>query len=322
MNSIKYNDEFSRTFGSLRVSLTQACNFQCTYCVPQGLSLKKLNDELSAKDLFFLTQALVKTAGITKLRLTGGEPLLYQDLENFISLIKGLPLEDKSITTNAIFLEKYLPLLWNGGFRRINISLDSLDEEIFVKMSHRKGLKKILQAIEKALEMGFRIKINMVPMKNLNEEQIITLLDFCLERNIECRYIELMKMGHIKNVFEKFFISMKELLEIISQKYDFQKSDAPMDSVAQRFEIIGKGFFGIIPNYSAPFCQNCNRLRLTSDGRIYGCISNTNNQSITHLLKLKPPEYEEKLKRILLGAMESKQKVFVGTDTYMQQIGG
>ena len=179
-----------------------------------------------------------------------------------------------------------------------------------------------MQAIEKALEMGFRIKINMVPMKNLNEEQIITLLDFCLERNIECRYIELMKMGHIKNVFEKFFISMKELLEIISQKYDFQKSDAPMDSVAQRFEIIGKGFFGIIPNYSAPFCQNCNRLRLTSDGRIYGCISNTSNQSITHLLKLKPPEYEEKLKRILLGAMESKQKVFVGTDTYMQQIGG
>ena len=93
-------------------------------------------------DLFFLTQALVKTAGITKLRLTGGEPLLYQDLENFISLIKGLPLEDKSITTNAIFLEKYLPLLWNGGFRRINISLDSLDEEIFIKISHRKGLKK------------------------------------------------------------------------------------------------------------------------------------------------------------------------------------
>ena len=132
MNSIKYNDEFSRTFGSLRVSLTQACNFQCTYCVPQGLSLKKLNNELSAKDLFFLTQALVKTAGITKLRLTGGEPLLYQDLENFISLIKGLPLEDKSITTNAIFLEKYLPLLWNGGFRRINISLDSLDEEIYI----------------------------------------------------------------------------------------------------------------------------------------------------------------------------------------------
>ena len=127
-------------------------------------------------------------------------------------------------------------------------------------------------------------------------------------------------MGHIKTVFEKLFISMKELLEIISQKYDFQKSDAPVDSVAQRFEIIGKGFFGIIPNYSAPFCQNCNRLRLTSDGRIYGCISNTRNQSITHLLNCQ--NYEEELKRILLGAMESKQKVFVGADTYMQQIGG
>ena len=94
-------------------------------------------------------------------------------------------------------------------------------------------MKKILQAIDKALEMGFRLKINMVPMKNLNEEQIITLLDFCLARNIECRYIELMKMGHIKTVFEKLFISMKELLEIISQKYDFQKSDAPVDSVAK-----------------------------------------------------------------------------------------
>ncbi len=320
MDSIKYNDEFSRVFGSLRVSLTQACNFQCTYCVPQGLSLKKLNSELNAKELFFLTKALIKTAAITKLRLTGGEPLLYGDLKCFLDLLQKLPLKDKSLTTNAVLLEKYLPALWDSGFRRINISLDSLDEKIFLKMSHRKGLDRVLRAIDKALEMGFFLKINMVPMKNLNEEQIVTLLDFCLERNIECRYIELMKMGHIKNVFEKFFISMEELLEKISQKYHFQKRDAPIDSVAQRFEIKGKGFFGIIPNYSAPFCQHCNRLRLTSDGKIYGCISNTRNQSITHLLNCR--NYEEELKKILLSAMESKQKTFVGADTYMQQIGG
>ncbi len=290
--------------------------------MPQNLALKKLPNELNAADLFFLTQALVKTAGITKLRLTGGEPLLYRDLENFLDFLQKLPLKDKSLTTNAFLLEKYLSPLWDSGFRRINISLDSLDEKIFVKMSHRKGLKRVLSAIDKALEMGFRLKINMVPMKNLNEEHIIPLLDFCLARNIECRYIELMKMGHIKNVFESFFISMDELLEKISQKYHFQKSDAPIDSVAQKFEIAGKGFFGIIPNYSAPFCQNCNRLRLTSDGKIYGCLSNTRNQSITHLLNSEPQEYKVELKKVLLGAMESKQKVFVGADTYMQQIGG
>ena len=322
MDKIKYTDDFGRTFASLRVSLTQACNFQCSYCVPAGLHLKKLPDELNASSLFCLTESLVKVANIQKLRLTGGEPLLYANLESFVELLKKLQLKDKSITTNGILLEKHLDLLWESGFKRLNLSLDSLEEKSFTQMSKRKGLKKVLQAIEKALQKGFSIKINVVPMKLLNDNQILPLLDFCLENKIECRYIELMKMGHLGPVFNKYFISMEQILAEIKTKYKIKKATAPLDSVAQRFEIVNKGFFGIIPNLSAPFCSNCNRLRLTSDGRVYGCISNTKNHSIKHLLDCSAETRQQELMKILPEAMKSKQKVFVGAETYMQQIGG
>ena len=314
-------DKFSREFRSLRVSLTQACNFQCTYCVPKGLFLKKLAGELSAKQLFFLTSQIVKASKIQKLRLTGGEPLLYSSLAIFLRSTKKLKIE-KSITTNGFFLEKYLDLLWECGYKRINISFDSLAQEGFYKLARRKALTKVLQAIEKACICGFALKLNVVPMNGLNSNQIIPLLDFCLKRKIECRYIELMQMGHISGIFKQYFVSMQEILDIISKKYTFSRVTTSLSSTSQRFQIPNKGFFGIIPNNSAPFCQNCDRLRLTSDGKLYGCISNTKNNTLRYLLALSKEDCQKELKNILPQAMKSKKEFFVGAKTFMQEIGG
>lgn len=315
-------DEFDRKFRSLRVSLTQACNFQCVYCVPQGLSLKKLPQELAPAELFFLTQQILKSCGIKKIRLTGGEPLLYQGLQDFLNATNKLSVE-KSITTNGLLLEKNLQLLWQCGYKRINISLDSLRSESFQVLSRRKGMSKILNALEKASEIGFSLKINVVPMKSINEDQILPLLDFCLQRNIECRYIELMQMGHInKKVFEKYFISMQEILMQISTKYQFHKIETDVSATAQKFQIAPQSTFGIIPNYSAPFCQHCDRLRITSDGKLYGCISSRDHHCLKHLLQKSPKECQEELQKILPLAMKSKKKTFVGTEIFMQEIGG
>lgn len=322
MKEIKYKDGYGRKFASLRVSLTQACNFQCSYCVPIHLKLKKLPNELSAPELFELTSALVLSANIKRIRLTGGEPLIYFDLVKFLELLKKLDVEEKSLTTNGLFLSNYIDLLWDSGFRRLNISLDSLDKNGFKQISNRKGLAKVLNSIELGLKKGFSFKINVVPMKSINEEQILPLLDFCLERNIECRYIELMKMGHLWPVFDKYFISMEIILNKIRKKYNFKKVTTPIYATAQKFEIENKGFFGIIPNMSAPFCNNCDRLRLTSDGKVYGCISNTRNHSIRHLLTMNTEQQIKEVEKILLKSMESKQNAFIGATTYMQQLGG
>ena len=318
-----YQDSFGRKFRSLRIGLTQACNFQCIYCVPKGFSLKKLPTELGANDLFFLTNQLIKACGIKKIRLTGGEPFLYQDLEKFLLLTSKLPVV-KSITTNGLLLEKNLFLLKKAGYQKINVSLDSLNLQNFQTFTLRKGLKKVLNAIEKACQLNFQLKINVVPMKSLNEDQILPLLDFCLDLGIECRYIELMKMGHVNgNFFEKYFFSMKKILTTIKKKYSF--TPAPKNNAAEtakRFLIANRGYFGIIPNHSEPFCKDCDRLRLISNGNLYGCISNTKHHCLTNLLHLSPKESQEKLTRILPIAMQSKQRIFAGTKIYMQEIGG
>ena len=324
MGDLKKNslDKFSREFQSLRISLTQACNFQCVYCVSKGLVLKKLAKELLAQELFFLAQQIIQCAGIKKIRLTGGEPLLYQGIEEFLRATREINIE-KSITTNGVLLEKNLQLLWQCGYHRINISLDALQQGVFQELTRRKGLAKVLSAVERARQLGFALKINVVLMKSLNEHQILPLLDFCLQRNIECRYIELMQMGHInKTLFDRYFLSMPEILKTIASKYNFNRVLTDPSATAQKFAIPKKGFFGIIPNYSAPFCKNCNRLRITSDGKLYGCISSTKHQSLIYLLELSKEKIQKELEKILPLAMKSKQNFFVGSSTFMQQIGG
>lgn len=318
-------DRLGRRFSNLRVSLTAACNYACTYCVPDGKKLQPASMELDADQMLSLVQLLVDGGGIEKLRITGGEPLLSPKFETFITGVMGLELDDVSITTNGQFLPKYASLLISLGLKRINVSLDTLRPDRFRVIARSGDLETVLDGIDRVLDAGMKVKINTVPLRSENVDQLVPLLDFALERGIELRYIELMNMGHLKrsDLYAKDFIGMNEILELIGEKYEFIQAHAPFDSTAVRYEIPGRGFFGIIANETEPFCRTCSRLRLSSNGHLYGCLSNTKNYDMKPLLEM--PEFRavNELQKLLRMALDDKQSVaFTGETTVMKFIGG
>ena len=318
-------DKFGRQFRNLRVSLTSACNYACSYCVPKGKSLNRLPGELTAEQLFNAIDLLKASAGVQQLRLTGGEPLIARSFDRLLSRLGELALHDVSLTTNGQHLSEKLPLILGAGINRINVSLDSLNPVAFRAIARGGNLDKVLAGIEQALAAGLKVKVNMVPMRRSNADQILPMLAYCLERGIELRFIELMRMGHLQSspAFYADFIGMEELLEMISQNYDYVRAQAPVDSTAIRFSVVGGGYFGIIANESEPFCRSCTRLRLSADGKLYGCLSSSQFYNISHLLDQPWHRALPELQQILAQALRSKQDLqFTGGATIMKIIGG
>jgi len=320
-----YQDPYNRQYRKLRVSLTAACNYACQYCVPDGKKLLKAKHEMSVEQFIQAISLIVESAGIEQLRITGGEPLISNKLEAFLEGLKSLNIPELCLTTNGQFLEQKLPALLDAGVNRINVSLDTLDPIRFKEICRGGDLDTVLRGIDKAVEAGVKLKINMVPLKQHNTDQVVPMLEYCLERGIELRYIELMKMGHLASgdEYRQEFWSMKSLLDQISTQYDYAPTHAPVDSTAVRFQIPGKGEFGIIANESKPFCRTCSRLRLSSAGFIYGCLSSSRRHYIADLLLLERASGLEAMHQVLGGAMKDKQDlVFTGETTVMKMIGG
>ncbi|MEM1435676.1 MAG: radical SAM protein [Pseudomonadota bacterium] len=319
-------DIYGRRFRNLRVSLTAACNYACTYCVPDGKKLLPARHELSAPQLLEAVELLIAGAGIEKLRITGGEPLLSPKLDTFLNGVMALPLEDVAMTTNGQLLLRYADLIIGSGLKRLNVSLDTLDPERFRAIARGGDLETVLAGIERMREAGLRIKINMVPMRRSNIDQVVPMLRYCLERGIELRYIELMNMGHLRqgNQYALDLVAMPELLGMISEHYEFERTDAAYDSTSVRFRITdGDGVFGVIANESAPFCASCSRLRLASNGHLYGCLSNSRSQDISELLALPQADAIDALQPVLGSALADKQSLgFSGEVTVMKFIGG
>lgn len=318
-------DRHGRQFRNLRVSLTAACNYACVYCVPDGQKLLKQADELDAEETLRAVRYLVEAAGIDRLRLTGGDPLVTPKFETFLPAVMQLGLKDVSLTTNGQLLTRKFATIEAARLSRINISLDTLNPEAFRAIARGGDLATVLDGIELCRQYGMKIKINMVPMRSGNLDQVLPMLEWCLDRGIELRYIELMRMGHLArgNQFDRDFVGMDELLERIGERYEFVRTDAPHDSTAVRFQIPGHGCFGIIPNASEPFCSSCTRLRLSADGRLFGCLSDARSQSIRPLLALPRHEALPGLQALLRTALTHKQPVaFKGEVTVMKFIGG
>jgi len=318
-------DKQGRQFKNLRVSLTAACNYACTYCVPNGQRLQPAAHELDGAELLQAVSLLIDAAGIDKLRITGGEPLLSPKFDEFAAGLAGLDLKDIAITTNGQLIERKANALIGSAIKRANVSLDTLDPDAFKEIARGGDLPTVLRGIDLLREAGWKLKMNMVPMRRANADQIVPLLDYCLERDIELRYIELMNMGHLRNGngFAQDFLGMEEILELIGQRFDYRRTDAPFDSTAVRYEVPGAGFFGIIANESAPFCSGCTRLRLASNGDIYGCLSNSAHHSMKPLLQLPHHDALPRLQQLLGVALQDKQDLsFRGEVTVMKFIGG
>ena len=319
-------DRQGRRFRNLRVSLTAACNYACTYCVADGRRLVAARDELTAASMLRAVELLRDVAGVEELRITGGEPLLSDRLEPFLRGIGVLGLQDISLTTNGQLLAGKLQLLRSAGIRRLNVSLDTLDPSAFRKIAKGGDLQTVLSGIEQARRAGMIIKINMVPMRGSNLDQVMPMLGFCLEQGYELRFIELMRMGHLAQHAEAFctqFVGQRELLELIGERYEFTQAEAPVDSTALRYSVGESGAFGIIANESVPFCRSCSRLRLSSTGWLYGCLSSNRGHYMGELLELPSEQAHPQLAGLLSQALGDKQDAaFTGSALIMKSLGG
>jgi cyclic pyranopterin phosphate synthase len=318
-------DALGRRFRNLRVSLTAACNYACTYCVPDGKRLQAATHELEADELTYAVKLLMDAAGIDRLRITGGEPMLTPKFDTFLPAVMALGLEDVSVTTNGQFVLRKFDTLVDSGLQRINVSLDTLNPDRFRAIARSGDLETVLGGLADLKAAGIKVKINMVPMKTANADQILPMLDYCLENGFELRFIELMQMGHLKTsqAFQRDFLGMAEILETIGTRHEFTRTDAPYDSTAVRYEIPGAGCFGIIANESEPFCSACTRLRLSSNGFLYGCLSNAVSHDVRPILALPEHHALAQLQSVLVRALADKQSAsFTGEITVMKFIGG
>ena len=319
-------DQIGRQFRNLRISLTAACNYACTYCVPDGKRLLPADAELSAEDMNYLVRLLVEVAGIEKIRITGGEPLLSPKFDDVISQVDQLDLKDVAITTNGQLIPRKEAVLRASTVRRVNVSLDTLDRVHFRDIARSGDVDTVLKGIDLLLDMGCKVKINTVPMRSQNYHQLVPLLEYAMQRGVELRYIELMNMGHLRasKQYQQDFVGMAEILELIGQKYTVETAYAPPDATATRFKVLETGqYFGVIANESAPFCAGCNRLRLSSNGQLFGCLSNSKSYDLTSLLNLSQAQAVAALQQKLDRALGDKQQTrFSGEVTVMKFIGG
>lgn len=264
-------DSYKRTITYLRISVTERCNFRCQYCMPEKpFSWLPKEDILSFEDLFLLVKIAIDE-GVTKIRITGGEPLLRSDLEHFIAMInnykRGL---DLAVTTNGFLLKDYALKLKVAGLKRVNVSLDSLKQDVAAKIAQKNILSSVKAGIEEAIKVGLIVKINMVPIKGINENEIIDILEYAKKRGVNVRFIEYMENIHAKEKFEG--LGSEEIQNLIATKYHFKAIGRICSSPAYLYELIDGYKFGIIDPHKHDFCKECNRIRLTANGMLTPCL--------------------------------------------------
>ncbi len=335
-------DNFGRQITYLRISVTDRCNLRCVYCMPEsGISLLNHNEVISYEDILRLTGILSKH-GVNKIRITGGEPLVRKGLTGLIenmSRIKGI--EDISMTTNGILLEKYASELYNAGLKRINISLDSLKEERFCKITRMGSLKDVLTGIKLVKKTGFKpVKINTVLIRGINDDEIIDFVNFAKEFELNLRFIEYMPIGGniaesvlSKEIEEKIRSEFDDFGLMIGNQAENNAYNADVYSgVSRSFGFKdGKAVIGFISPLSEHFCGNCNRLRLTASGNLRPCLFYDNEYNIKDILKENDDEavFEKvsgiiKLKRFKhnFNDKAEKKESLLWANDFMNGIGG
>ncbi|MCT7472592.1 GTP 3',8-cyclase MoaA [Aliarcobacter cryaerophilus] len=278
-------DGFGRKHDYLRVSVTERCNFRCHYCMPEKpFSWVPKENLLSYEDLFKFIKIGIDE-GIKKVRITGGEPLLRDNLDYFIKLISDYKNDiDLALTTNGFLLPQMAQKLKDAGLKRINISLDTLNQERAMKIAQKDVLPTVLEGIYKAKDVGLKIKINCVPLKNINDIDILDVLEFCKKENFSVRYIEFMENSFAKNGAKG--LNSDEILEIISKKYkNIIKVPRDNSSPAQYYRLEDGYEFGIIEPHKDDFCASCNRIRLTAEGFLIPCLYFEDALSIKDAIK-------------------------------------
>ncbi|MCD3219152.1 GTP 3',8-cyclase MoaA [Mammaliicoccus sciuri] len=273
-------DKLGRPIRDLRISVTDRCNFRCDYCMPKEIFgddyvfLPK-EELLSFEEITRLSQ-LYSSLGVKKIRITGGEPLLRRNLYELVEALNKIEgIEDIGLTTNGMLLKKHGLNLYNAGLRRVNVSIDAMDDELFKSINNRQiSASQILDQIDYAVSIGLKVKVNVVIQKGVNDQEILPLVEHFKEKNIIVRFIEFMDVGNDNGWNFDKVVTKKEMLNIISSAYDVEPVDANyFGEVATYYRHKDNGAqFGLITSVSASFCSSCTRARISSDGKFYGCL--------------------------------------------------
>lgn len=277
-------DSYDRVVDYLRISVTERCNFRCQYCMPEKpFSWVPKENLLTFEELFLFVKVAIDE-GIKKIRITGGEPLLREDLDLFIKMIYDYePNIDLAMTTNAYLLKSTAQRLKNAGLKRINVSIDTLKREVAQKIAQKDVLQNVLEGVEEARAVGLKVKVNMVPMKNMNADEIVDVLEYSKERDMSIRFIEYMENKYASK--EISGLKSDELLSILAKRYEFEEEGYDGASPSRYYRMKDGYRFGIIEPYGDDFCKQCNRIRLTAEGHLIPCLYFDEAMSIARSIK-------------------------------------
>ncbi len=313
-------DSYGRKIDYLRISITDRCNLRCFYCMPpSGVEKLDHHDILSFEDIEKITKAAVDM-GVSKVRFTGGEPLVRKDFSDLVKSISKLPtINDISLTTNGILLAEQVDDLYSAGLNRVNISLDTLKQTKFYEITGVDGMNQVFRGIDKAIETGLTpVKINVVVIKGMNQDEIKDFARLTYYKPLEIRFIEYMPVGESNNWSGKY-LSSKQIRDICSELGELSLTDSKQGSgPASYYKLAGaRGKLGFISAISDHFCDTCNRIRLTSDGKLKSCLFSDKELDITGHL-----ESEQAIQELLARSLETKPKNhninMVGTEGELQ----
>lgn len=278
-------DQFDRVHDYLRISLTDKCNLRCNYCNPVDLPKGYFSNinKMSLEEIDVIAGVFVEH-GVKKIRLTGGEPLIRKDAKDIILRLSKYPVE-LAITTNGVFVHEFIETFQQAGLRSVNVSLDSLIPEKNLAISGRDEYARVTQNIILLIKNNFHVKVNTVIIKGINEDDITGFIEWTKHEPLHIRFIEFMPFDGNKWSNEKVF-SHNEMLNLISEKYDFVKLPNDKHDTAKKYFIPGhNGTFAIISSMSQPFCSGCNRMRLTTDGKMKNCLFSNSEVDILGALR-------------------------------------
>lgn len=290
-------DRLGRVHRSLRISVTDACNIRCQYCMPEvGAKFLPASHLFSFEQIEAFVRAVVRL-GVCNLRLTGGEPLLRQNLHQLVHRLAGIDeVEDLALTTNGMLLAPQVAELVAAGLRRINISLDTLSEATFQRISRRSGLNKVLEGIDAACQQsGLEVKLNALVLRDVNLHEVVSMVEFASERGLQLRFIEFMPLDAERAWSDQRMVSGQELRSLIAERLgpleEVPAEDPSRPARDYRFADGRPGALGFIDSVSAPFCSGCDRLRLTADGKIRNCLFGQQEWDVGQWLR--PADNEE-----------------------------
>ncbi|MDU1052649.1 GTP 3',8-cyclase MoaA [Clostridium baratii] len=320
-------DKYGRNVDYLRISITDRCNLRCIYCMPEkGSSFQMEENILSNEEIYKIAKEAAKL-GIRKVRLTGGEPLVRKGIVELIKKINSIDgIEEICLTTNGILLEENIDELYKSGLRKVNISLDTLNKEKYNKITRGGDINKVINAIDKCLDYGIVVKLNVVIIKGINDDEILDLMNLTLDKKVDVRFIELMPIGEGKKFEGLSNEYIKDYIKRLNIDFDYEireSKDGPAKYIKLKNSL---GRVGFISPMSNCFCEDCNRIRITTEGTLKQCL---NWKSGINLKKAVNSNSEEELKKIIEKSIYNKPEKYLfkeeskdKEEKFMNEIGG